>query len=135
MILSFSREVFKERILSGVKKTSIRADVRRRWKMQNKIHFWLGNPRNVAHNPHEFAFSYVEQIDEVEIVPNGVICDGVLDVFVNGREVQGEELKAFITKEGFDSEEDFKSFFKERFRGVLITWACIRPTQKGGQDV
>ena len=75
----------------------------------------------------------VERIDEVEIFPDGVICDGMLDIYLNSRHLRGAERERLILNDGFDSEEDFKSFFKKPFKGVLITWENVRLTQKGGE--
>jgi len=46
MLLTFSRTTFRDRIRSGIKVHTIRDDKTNRWKVGNKIHFWLGNPRN-----------------------------------------------------------------------------------------
>lgn len=50
MILTFSQERFEKGILEGIKTTTIRRDVKNRWKEGMKIHFWMHNPRNVSKN-------------------------------------------------------------------------------------
>ena len=54
MLLSFSRDVFKELILRGEKIHTFRADPKNRWKVGMNIQHWRGNPRNVTANPHQF---------------------------------------------------------------------------------
>lgn len=130
MILSFSKDSFKEKILNRTKTTTIRKG--NRWKMIHKIHFWRGNPRNKGSYP--FAFSYVEHIQDITVIPNGCICDGVLDITVDGKDLNKEEIATLIRKEGFDSEEEFKAFFPERITGQLITWACMKPINQKGVE-
>lgn len=54
MLLTFSKPQFKNLILDGTKIHTIRLDKTNRWKKGMKIHFWMGNPRNVKNNPHQF---------------------------------------------------------------------------------
>jgi hypothetical protein len=132
MILSFSKDSFKTKILAGTKTTTIREDKRRRWRVRNFVHFWRGNPRNVRANPHEFARGIVKRIDQIEIIPNGVIADGTLDIYVNSRQLRGAEKEALILNDGFENEEEFLEFFSENFVGVLITFEC-HTKQEGGE--
>jgi hypothetical protein len=130
MILSFSKDSFKEKILAGTKTTTIRKQSARKWKPFMKIHFWRGNPRNVKQNPHEFAHGNVRRVDDIEIIPNGAFGDGHLDIFVNHRQLTPTEREAIILGDGFENEEEFLEFFRERFYGVLITFDCFT---KGGE--
>jgi hypothetical protein len=131
MILSFSKDSFKEKILAGTKTTTIRQDKRRRWRVLNFVHFWRGNPRNVRANPHEFARGIVKRIDQIEIFPNGIVARH-LDIYVNGRQLRATEVEALILNDGFENEEEFLAFFSENFVGVLITFEC-HTIQKGGE--
>jgi hypothetical protein len=69
VILTFSRDSFKDAILAGRKKTTIRKDPFNRWHKGVFIHFWRGNPRNVKANPYEFARGHVVEISSINIDP------------------------------------------------------------------
>lgn len=41
MILTFSQRRMEQRIISGIKRTTIRTDAHNRWKPGRYIHFWF----------------------------------------------------------------------------------------------
>lgn len=121
MILTFSRPEFKDKIISGTKTTTIRADKHRRWKVGSKIHFWMHNPRNVKKNPHCFAIGKVNKISYIEIEPTAewIAIKDENDKIIDFLFFQSE-LDNFAKKEGFENWEDMKTFFTEPFTGRLI---------------
>jgi len=125
MILTFSKDVFVERILNGTKKHTIRKDNTNRWKKGMKIHFWRGNPRNVKNNPYQFAEGLVVDIAQIQIFPNH---NQVLISF------DSDKYSVFSTKEvlndiarndGFENWEEMKEWFNEDFIGKIIIWGNI----------
>lgn len=70
MILTFSRPEFKDKIISGTKTTTIRADKTRRWHADRSIQFWMHNPRNKSKSPHLFAVGKAISVFQILIYPN-----------------------------------------------------------------
>jgi hypothetical protein len=120
MILTFSQERFKHKILEGVKKTTIRQDTKNRWKEGRKIQFWMHNPRNVSKKPHQFATGAVLDVEDIFIYPeqNTIRIRG--QYYKNNT----KELDKIAKKDGFQDWEDMKLFFPENFHGKRI-WFCI----------
>lgn len=117
MILTFSKQQFVDRIISGVKRHTIREDKTNRWKPGMKIHFWKGNPRNVKLNPYFFATGIVNETLKVNIYPNeNNIYFPVLRVSVT----KIESLNRFAISDGFDSWDEMKTWFKDDFKGKII---------------
>ena len=124
MLLTFSKDQFVEKILTGDKIHSIREDKNNRWKIGMKIHFWRGNPRNVKSNPYEFATSVVKDIQRIEIEPsiNWVSLTGGYSCF------GPDGLEIIAKNDGFSSWAEMKKFFPEPFVGKLIWWEQIKIT-------
>lgn len=127
MILKFNDERFKERILGGLKIHTLRTDRTERWKKGQKIHFWLGDPKDmkVTPKPHQFHEANCSSVQKVEITfsdseqfPMSVIVD---NVYLNGAEM--EEL---ALSDGFDDlghmAEWFMDYTPKGFKGRLIHW-------------
>jgi len=121
MILTFSVKKFENLIKTGVKKHTIRRDSKNRWRLGGKIHFWLGNPRNVKKNPYPFGIGVVSDTLQVEIYPKRDYI--VID---NYGYSEPEVLNQFAINDGFENWEEMKEFFKEDFKGKVIFWReCI----------
>jgi len=118
MLLTFSKKEFETRIKQEIKIHTIREDKHDRWKQGMKIHFWLGNPRNVKSNPYQFGEGICELVLPIHIYPNE-------NRFIIGD--QGEfkaigSLNELAENDGFDSWEDMKQWFKTDFHGKIIYW-------------
>jgi len=117
MILTFSEDKFVDRIKSGVKVHTIREDKTDRWKVGRTIQFWRGNPRNVKNKPYQFGTGVCSEVHRIRIYP-------ALDI-VNVFEDENYftmDLQKLATKDGFDSWEKMKEWFKEPFIGKIIYW-------------
>lgn len=124
MILTFTKHEFKERIKSGEKIHTIRADVNNRWKVGRKINFWLGNPRNVENNPHEFGTGVCDAISTISIYPSEN------RVVIKGEHITSlERLNELAENDGFDNWEQMKEWFSEEFHGKMIYWSFFEPTE------
>ena len=116
MILTFSKQQFVDRIISGVKIHTIREDKTDRWKEGTKIHFWKGNPRNVKLKPYPFGESICTKVVDIRIDlwRDSVYAD---DHFLN--------LKELAVNDGFNNWVEMKSWFRQQgfeffFEGKLI---------------
>lgn len=135
MILSFSKDKFKERILDGTKIHTIRTDKSERWKKGQKIHFWRGNPRNAKSEPkpHEFLESTCTSVQKIEFKWN-VRFEGTaretrgVSVFIDGRNVTHDDdvIDALVVNDGFDSRKELFEFFSDDFKGKLVHWTKKR---------
>lgn len=134
MILSFSRDIFVERILSGVKKHTIRTDSHNRWKTGMSIQFWRGNPRNTRgkNKPYQFAVGNVECMSPIKILPSmdSIILDMPTDLGFIPITLRGADLESLARKDGFESWAEMKEFFEEDFNGKLIWWENLKEVKK-----
>lgn len=122
MLLTFSKPQFKDLIKQGIKQHTIRADKGNRWKVGTKIHFWMGNPRNVhaKNKPHQFGTGVCCKVVPISIYPknDAIICDGY--------GLSMSEIEDLAINDGFESWEDMKTFFTEDFVGKMIFWKdCV----------
>jgi hypothetical protein len=119
MLLTFSKPKFVQLIKEGVKIHTIREDKHNRWKIGSKIHFWLGNPRNIRSKskPYNFGIGEVYKIQNIEIYPK-IDC-----VVIDNAEFNIKWfLDALAFNDGFDSWEEMKEFFKSDFKGKILFW-------------
>ncbi len=110
MILSFSKEIFLDKILSRDKVYTLRKSDR--VKPGTQLQLWLHNPRNVTKNPKKIADAICEYVDHV-------IIDFQLDTVniirpddgFNFKIIGSDNLKFFSQNDGFNSWNDFRNFF------------------------
>jgi hypothetical protein len=127
MILSFKQQ-FVQKIINGTKKQTIRADPKKRWKECMSIQFWSGSPRQPK-TSYLFKDGVVSSVVDIEIdfnwaeSPNQMKCKISFGKYQKTVLTTKTQLSNFALADGFESFEDFKSFFKgENFEGVLIKW-------------
>ena len=121
MICTYSQRRFEQRIISGIKRTTIRRDETNRWKPGRIMHCWMHNPRNVSKNPYCFAVGRVRYTEDIQILPeaNTVIIAST----VTGSKLyfgSTDTLNEIAVLDGFDDWEDMKAFFKTDFTGKRI---------------
>lgn len=126
MILSFSEDSFKEKILAGLKIHTIRTDRTERWKKGMKINFWRGNPRNtkMTPKPHQFHESTCTSVQKLDM---DFVHGGGLKVYVDNRELEPFEVEALALADGFNDAKQMEEWFLARvpansFKGRLIHW-------------
>ncbi|MBS4041612.1 MAG: ASCH domain-containing protein [Flavobacteriales bacterium] len=125
MILSFSKPEFKERILSGTKKHTIRLDATNRWKVGMMIQLWMHSPRNVTKNPHQFETKQCVSIQRIDIVR----VDDYLEhtwVFIDGKRLNEDQVQQLAWNDGFNSLIDFWMWFEGGFKGKIIHWTDLK---------
>lgn len=122
MLMTFSKERYMQRILSGVKIHTIREDTRNRWKVGMTAHMWLHSPRNVSKNPYQFATATIAYIYSIQISEKNQTIKIGSEV-IDAENV--EDLTRIAVNDGFDSAADFFAWFGE-FTGRLIFWKDLR---------
>lgn len=133
MVLGFNKR-FVEKILSGEKIHTIRTDKNRRWKIGNKIHFATG-VRSKEYK--EFLKGTCKGTQSIKIDPNTktvviefnnhslgikVIENEDIVTSDNWIELQDFQIETLSKNDGFDTVEDFWTWFDKPFEGVLIHW-------------
>lgn len=121
MILSYSVKSFEQSLRTGVKKHTLRADPKKRWKAGMKINQWMGSPRNGG------RFLYDDRCQSVQEVR--IQCDLVdspppyikrkLSIYVDGRLLSWNEMLRLIQNDGLDYIGFLTFFFKH---GQIGTW-------------
>lgn len=119
MILGFKKQFVKP-ILAGTKIHTIREDKGSRWKPGMKIHGATGTRTK---NYECFFTGWCVNTQFIMIEPDIrrvyiqiPIGDCVL------RHLSDELMLQFVRNDGFDSVEDFWSFWPNRFEGIIIHW-------------
>lgn len=132
MILTFSDKRFPNLILQKVKIHTIREDKSSRWRIGNKIEFWMHNPRNVNLHPYQFATSHLREKKPILIHPelNKVTLDNVLINTVKG-------LNSLAVNDGFENWDHMKTWFSQPFSGYLLVWSqeWLRPFSKNKRNM
>lgn len=114
------------------KKHTIREDKKNLWKAGNNIHFVIGN-----RTKNRFQFAPVipcKSTQRIQIFwSNTSFCDVFVDSKKLGRfdpvgleHYQYEKLKELAINDGFDSVEDFFSWFNKDFTGKIIHWTYLK---------
>lgn len=126
MILTFNPQ-FVEPIKAGTKIHTIRTDIKGRWKPGMKIHFWVGNPRNVKKNPYQFQSGICTDVKEIiiDFNNNDILLIGIK---INGCTlIEGiRKLDEFAQNDGFENWGKLKEWFNSQiprikfFKGKLI---------------
>lgn len=127
MILRFSEDKFKERILSGVKIHEIQITRTERWKKGQIIHFWRGNPKDTKSEPkpHQFHECNCRSVQDITI--QFELETHKIHVKIDNKLISEEQAIELAIGNGFDSIEDLKDWFFSKleqgfFRGRLIHW-------------
>lgn len=110
---------------------TIREDKKNNWKPGNDIHFVINN-----RTPDRFQFAPVIKCVSVQnfkisyhIIKNwdGTIKnDNAPMIRIDGRVLNGTEAKDLALNDGFDSLEDFLSWFNKDFNGKIIHWTDLK---------
>lgn len=128
MLMTFSKERYMERILSGVKIHTVRADPHNRWKKGMTAQMWMHSPRNVSKNPFQFAVAPIIDVLPIKISKN----DEQVLLFYPGWQMSGPmpvNAEEFARCDGFDTAEDMFEWFGQ-FTGKIIYWGKVEPVKK-----
>ena len=119
MLITYSRQSFKDRRISGVKIHTIREDKHNRWKIGMMVQEWLHNPRNVTKNPHQFKTDQVQSIQRIKIIRTSDHLNETI-ISVDGRELSQDEVQELAWNDGFENLADFWLWFANGFDGKII---------------
>ena len=123
MVIGFNKQ-FKDAILSGEKKHTIREDKHNRWKPGMKMHMATG-VRTKEYN--QFYEAVCVSTQEIEIIRKSD-RDRVNDtiVKVDGHMLTDIEILHLIVYDGFNSIAEFLKFFQNGFKGKIIHWTDLK---------
>lgn len=109
--------IAEETFGEAIKIHTIREDKNNRWKAGNKINFVINN-----YTPDRLQFAVVipvTTVQKIEIFNK----QGEQKVIIDGRQLSGYETLQLSANDGFDSVEDFFTYFNQpHFTGKLIHW-------------
>ena len=125
MILTFSRQEFKDRIESGKKIHTIRADAHQRWKPGMNIQFWMHNPRNKSKNPHQFMTGQCFGLQDISIVRQSDYLTDTL-ITIDGHNLTLSEMQSLAWNDGFANLAEFLMWFRDGFVGKIIHWTDFK---------
>ncbi len=123
MILSFKKQ-FKEPILKGTKKHTIREDKPNRWKVGNKIHFATGVRTKNYECFKEGVCVSVQEIEITRPVWSEYLNDTI--VRIDGIALTEKEQQQLAWNDGFTNLIDFWLWFKGDFKGKIIHWTDLK---------
>lgn len=108
---------FKEKILEGRKKHTIRFDSTNRWEEGRKIHFATDHRTN---NYNCFKEGVCTGTQKIEIKGRSI--------YVEGKLLNSDKVAWLAINDGFDTVEDFWWWFDlyTPFKGKIIHWTEIR---------
>ncbi len=123
MILAFKNK-FKEPILKGTKKHTIRADKHNRWKAGNKIHCATGVRTKNYSCFKEYVCISTQKIEITRPVWSEYLNDAV--VKVDGKVLTEKEQQQLAWNDGFANLLEFWLWFNEDFTGKIIHWTDLK---------
>ena len=115
------------RRISNPKLHTIRTDNSNRWKAGTNIHFktWSGKPYH-SKNINFAPVIKVVSIQEIEIIWNDEDNFRMTTpvIYIDG--VWFPKITTLATNDGFDSVEDFYSYFNKDYKGKIIHWTNLK---------
>lgn len=105
------------------KKHSIRRDEGNRWKVGRLIHFVI-NP----YNKNRFQFAPILPVAAIQSIKINVsvndfqIGEYMYSVIVDGKGLEYGEVEELAENDGFDTVEEFLTYFEGGFEGKIIHW-------------
>jgi len=102
---------------------SIRVDEKNRWKVGMNIHFVVGN-----RTKHRFQFAPIIPVTRIQKIEIEYLKEGEEpNIFIDGLLLyEQKELDRLALNDGFESYDEFLTFFKEDFTGNLIQWTNFK---------
>lgn len=102
---------------------TIRRDEKNLWKAGNFIHFVINN-----RTPKRFQFAPLLKCISVQkiTITHTLKRDSQAFVEVDGKILHTSEIEELAINDGFDSIEDFFSWFSQDFTGKIIHWTDLK---------
>lgn len=127
MILTYSKEQFKNKYLAGIKIHTIREDKNNRWKIGMKIQQWLFNPRHVQKHPHQFGEDACQMIQKIDIRYDEFMFQRIPHIYIDGLKIIDKSvIEQIAINDGFESSKSFFAWFNKDIEG----WKIIHWTDK-----
>jgi hypothetical protein len=109
--------------------TTIREDKNDRWKVGNKIDFYIN-----CRQKNMFRFAPVLPVVSVQKITMSYLWGKVIMITIGGREMHPSEKEQFAINDGFDNWDSFFEYFypvikntKDNFfKGKIIHWTDLR---------
>ena len=105
---------------------TIREDTKNRWKVGNKIHFYIN-----CRQKNMFQFAPVLKVKNIQEVFMTYAYNDLIQISIDGKELFSfKEREQFAINDGFDTWQDFFDYFypaiinnpKKQFKGKIIHW-------------
>ena len=123
MILTYSKEQFKFKIIAKIKIHTIREDKHDRWRPGMSIQHWLYSPRNVSKHPHQFGTSICRSKQKIEIIWHESQFMKIADILIEGNKITDiSVIDQLAINDGFESRKSFYAWFNKNFTGKIIHW-------------
>lgn len=127
MILTYSKEQFKNKYLVGIKIHTIREDRNNRWKIGMKIQQWLFNPRHIKKHPHQFGEDVCKRIQTIDIRYDEFMSQRIPHIYIDGLKILDKKvIEQISVNDGFESSKSFFAWFNKDIEG----WKIIHWTDK-----
>ncbi|BDS13016.1 hypothetical protein [Aureispira anguillae] len=105
------------------KKHTIRRDGKDRWQEGSLIHFII-NP----YNENRFQFAPILPVTAIQSIKINVRVDDfpvegyIYSVIIDGKGLDHDDIEELAENDGFDSLEEFLTYFEGGFEGKIIHW-------------
>lgn len=122
--ITFKGSDFKK--FKNPKLHTIRTDEKRRWKAGMDIHAVIHNrtPKRLQFLP-TFKCTGVQEIS-INPTHRTILVEASIYGLKSWKAIFEDDIEQLAINDGFDSVEDFWSYFKEPFEGVIIHWTNKR---------
>lgn len=117
------------------KKHTIRKDEKDRWKVGTMIDFYINArtkdmycfaPRIPVVSTQSIWIGWYSEKRDLEPSKLAPKIYNYVEVFIENNQLEIEDIKKLAINDGFESVEDFFSYFNENFNGKLIHWTDIK---------
>lgn len=132
MILSFDQQ-FRDKILSGSKKHTIREDKHSRWETGRVIQMATGARTKeydqfceaVCVSVQDIEIKYIDNRGAVKIIVDGKEL-GVWHRFMPQKTIHAHAILMLAINDGFEGVSEFLNWFNRDFKGKIIHWTTLR---------
>jgi len=129
----FNKDFGENLVCSKPKIHTIREDNNNRWKAGNDVHFVINN-----RSSNRFQFAPIIKCVSVQSIEirsmlmtaseySFISNEGVIFIVeIDGKRLRRSEIKSLAINDGFDTIQDFFSYFNKDFTGKLINWTDLK---------
>ena len=121
MVIAFQKQ-FKDVILSGSKKHTIREDKHNRWKPGMKMHMASG-VRTKDYN--QFYEAVCVSTQKIEVIRTSDYLEETI-IKIDGKILNQSEVQKLAWNDGFHNQIELFLFFSDGFKGKIIHWTELK---------